>query len=256
MLKKITIFIITCLFAMTSLTGCISYWNGHSYNESKQLVADALKEKYGEEFVVAEIGTKSGGAWDAPGSLTAVCYSKNNETVYFEAEYFEYGKSSYELSDLYIQSIVRKQLKTAIEPVLAESFDDFAMEMDIHGIYSDSGIRNSNEVTVESFSEAVSHKPEQNYIVMWLILEENNIINQEEMIGILSGFTEDFFNIYATIYVCYAPKDIIQECEALTDTVNYDPKDIRKLVGSKYLMHVYTFNGNEKTVKFIKSVDY
>lgn len=129
MLKRITILILTCLFAMTSLTGCISYWNGHSYNESKQLVADALEKKYGEEFVVVDIGTGSGGSYYSPGYLKATCHPKNDETIYFEAEYFEYGKSSYELDDLYIQSIVRKQIKDVVDPVLAEHFDDFATEV-------------------------------------------------------------------------------------------------------------------------------
>lgn len=257
MLKKTTILIISCLFAMTILSGC-SYWNGHSYNESKQLVADALKEKYGEEFVVTDIGTGSGGSYYSPGYLKATCHPQNDKTIYFEAEYFEYGKSSYELDDLYIQSIVRKQIKDVVDPVLAEHFDDFATEVYIYGLAPDydAGIRNPDEVTIKSFSRAISQNGKKNASIMWILIEDSQTQSQDKMLEILSGFTKELYEMKTVIEVHYVPRDVLVECKNFINDNIHDPNDIQKYIRNKYLIQEYYYVGRTQTLAFSKEYNY
>lgn|GEM_PF-4979988 len=257
MIKKIAVLIFTCLFAMTALSGC-AYWEGYSKSQCKQLVADALEEKYGEEFVVVDVGTKSAGAYYSSGLLTATCHSKDDNTLYFEAEYFEYGKGSYELDDLYIQSIVRKQIKDIIDPVLAEHFDDFATEVYIYGLAPDydAGIRNPDEVTIKSFSQAINQNGKKNASIMWILIEDSQTQSQDKMLEILSGFTKELYEMKTVIEVHYVPRDVLIECKNFINDNIHDPNDIQKYIRNKYLIQEYYYVGSTQTLAFSKEYNY
>lgn len=79
MLKKITILIITCLFAMTSLSGCSII----AKRNEKALIENALQERYGEEFVCMRTwNNAAGGYYDD--SFYGLCHPKDDESLLFE----------------------------------------------------------------------------------------------------------------------------------------------------------------------------
>lgn len=120
----------------------------------------------------------------------------------------------------------------------------------------DAGIRNSDEVTIKSFSQAINQNGKINSSILWLILEENNIKSQEEMIEILSDFTDELHSMWVGIDVYYVPKKVLDDCKSFIDNDSRDPNDINKYVQSKYLLHEYTYDGVNQTLKFYRETDY
>lgn len=259
MLKRIvkaTLSAVLALAMIGTMSGC-SYWNGHSKGECKQLIADALEEKYGEEFVVDDIHVGAGGWYGVSGPLVATCYSKSNDSLFFETEYNVYGEKSYSLYDLYIQSIVEQQIKDIVDTVLSNYFDTFATDIYIYGLADcyDPEI-SPTEATVKTFSEATNKEGKKNLSTMWIILDESEIKNHDEMIQILCECAKDLHDMYIGFDVWYVPKNILTECVNLkSDDKNYS-SDLEKLVGYKYLRHEYSFHGTTQTLEFYKEVDF
>ncbi len=79
MLKKITILILTCMFAMTALSGCSII----AEQNEKSLIENALKERYSEEFVCMRTwNNAAGGYYDD--SFYGLCHPKDDESLLFE----------------------------------------------------------------------------------------------------------------------------------------------------------------------------
>ncbi len=251
MIKKIAVLVFTCLFAMTSMTGCISYWNGHSYNESKQLVEDALEKKYGEEFVVVDIGTRSGGSYYSPGYLTATCHPKDDDTLYFEAEYFEHG-SGRELNDLYIQEKIAREIKTIINSVLSKYYNKYAVEVAISGFANnyDSKLTDAESVTIESFSKVMTKVGKSMYCDSWIVLEKSNIeiYNEQELENILQEITEQLYYMNIFFEFCYVDNDILTESIEIVQDERNNSRDIEKIIELKHKEFGYHFNGEENTL--------
>lgn len=77
MLKKITILIITCLFAMTTLSGCTTE------TSVKNMIEEALEKRYGEEFVCHDTWYDNDGAYYTT-SYYGLCSPKDSPDILFE----------------------------------------------------------------------------------------------------------------------------------------------------------------------------
>ena len=77
MLKKITILIISCLFAMTTLSGCTTE------TSVKNMIEEALEKRYGEEFVCHDTWYDNDGAYYTT-SYYGLCSPKDSPDILFE----------------------------------------------------------------------------------------------------------------------------------------------------------------------------
>ena len=79
MLKKIAILIITCLFAMTALSGCSII----AKQNEKSLIEDALQKRYGEEFVCMRTWNNDADGYYSH-SFYGLCHPKDDDGLLFE----------------------------------------------------------------------------------------------------------------------------------------------------------------------------
>ncbi len=241
-----------------SMSGC--YWNGKTYSQSKNILLDALEEKYGEEFKILSLRTGSGGGHLETGPLLAYCSPKDNEDLVFEAKYVAYGT----LADTYIQSIVRKQMKEQIDTVLSEYFDNYAVEVYVWGLASayDSGIVDADDASIVNFTEAL---PETNNTNVWIAIDKEEIDNPYNMKtteSMLDKAVKDFHYSNLGIEYYVVSNEIVTKCrESITDE-NYDPKDITFILSGAYckkdnsnycVMHhfYYEYNSDDNYVKTV-----
>ena len=254
MLKKITILIITCLFAMTALSGC-AYWESYSKSQCVQLVEDALEEKYGEEFVVADIHVGAGGWYGVSGPLVATCYSKSNDSLFFEAEYNKFGDAG-ELDDKYIQEIVAKQIKSIINTVLAKYYDNFAVEIDINGLVPayDPEITNTADATVEGFSTAMIENDKEIYVNGWIVLNENqlNTYSQSELEEIISEIGRQLHCITIGIDFCYVSPDLLNKSIDIVSDESNNSRDIEKIIELNHKAFRYRYDGRTDKITRLK----
>lgn len=254
MLKKITILIITCLFAVTSLTGC-AYWEGYSKNQCVQLVEDALEEKYGEDFVVDTLHTGSGGWYGVAGPLVATCYSKNDDTLFFEAEYNKFGDVG-ELKDEYIHEIVAKQIKSVMRSVLVKYYDKFAVEIELYGLVKsrDPEITDSANATIENFSKALNKEDKDMHCNGWIVLDESQLekYSQEEIETIINEIGNDLHLMSIGIDFCYVNDELLEESIAITKDETNDSRDIEKIIELDHKAFRYFYSGQDKTITRLK----
>ena len=88
----------------------------HMYDSQVDIAKKLLKEKYNEEFEVTEIGQRYGTLNND--TFTAICYPKNNKTVFFNAEISKEGEF---LEDNYLSRIVCEELTTKVSYALNKS---------------------------------------------------------------------------------------------------------------------------------------
>lgn len=242
---------VLALAMTTALSGCGSYWNGYSEAESRQLIEDALQEKYGEEFVVEKIGTRPGSSWDAPSSLTATCYSKNNNTFAFEARYYEYNNSS-KIQDMYIQEKISKEIKSVINSVLSKYYDKYAVEVAISGLADDYDpeLTVVETVTIESFSIAMTQDGKSMYCDSWIILDNSNreIYNEQELENIIQEITEQLYYMNVFFEFCYVDDALLCESIEVTRNEINNSRDIEKIIDLEHKEFGYHYDCIEKKI--------
>ena len=191
-MKKIAAVALMLVMVFT-LTGCElskfmpSYWDGMTKNQTIKYVCDELEEKYGEEFTVIKIG-KTG-----LGDLWACCSPKADESLVFEVNVDAYGTHSREMLDVYIQTIVAREMRDKIDNVLSRHCNNYAAEVYVSGLARgyDSGIRLTSEATIENFTEAL---PNDNLSIVWIAFDKDEIGDDYDIVKVyLEEFVKEFF---------------------------------------------------------------
>ena len=249
MIKRTALLILICLFAVTALSGC-AYWEGYSKSQCVQLVEEALEEKYGEEFVVADIHVGAGGWYGVSGPLVATCYSKSNDSLFFEAEYNKFGDAG-ELDDKYIQEIVAKQIKSIINTVLAKYYDNFAVEIDINGLVPayDPEITNTADATVEGFSTAMNKDDKKLYSNGWIVLEDSqlNKYSEDEIESIIAEIGAELHLMRIDFEFCYVPTDLLRQCLDIVSDEKNKSRDIEKIILLEHKAFGSRYDGQDNT---------
>ncbi len=92
-MKKIIAAILVLVFAL-AMSGCvkITYWDGLTKSEARELVENALEEKYGEEFVVKKM-YKTGATYYSSEDLWAECSPKSDSDILFTVQIWNVNDS-------------------------------------------------------------------------------------------------------------------------------------------------------------------
>ncbi len=250
--------VITALALALSMSGC--YWEGKTKWRSEQLLLNELEEKYNEEFIIRQIGVSSA---RSGGPLVAYCSPKDDKELVFETELYQFGENI-SLCDMYIQSIVRRDMKRQIDSVLSEYYDNFASEVYVSGLTPnyDSGIRNADTVTIKSFTEAL---PSTNGSSIWIAISKNEIDDIYDITtfsDILNKAVDQFYYTTASIDF-FVVSDLIVQNSINEIENNYDIINITTvLVDGKcisdndyYVMHGFRYLGNSIGLDYVNTID-
>ncbi len=232
------------LALVLSMSGC--YWEGKTKWRSEQLLLNELEEKYNEEFIIRQIGVSSA---RSGGPLVAYCSPKDDEELVFETELYQFG-DNISLRDMYIQSIVRREMKQHIDSVLSKYYDNFASEVYVRGLTSsyDSGIRDADDASIETYTTVI---PENNSTSIWIAIDKEevgNILDINHFENILSKIVNMFHYTTAAIHVYIVTDTIVADCNA-NITNNYNIMDITTIlsdgnVNNYIVTHKFRYIGN------------
>lgn len=247
------------LALVLSMSGC--YWEGNTKWRSEQLLLNKLEEKYNEEFIIQQIGVSSA---RSGGPLVAYCSPKDDKELVFETELYQFG-DNISLRDMYIQSIVRREMKQQIDSVLSEYYDNFASEVYVWGLTPnyDSGIRDADIATIVTFTEAM---PQENSTSIWIAIDQNEvteIFDLEHIKTILDAASCEFHLTNAVIDYYIVSDEIINKCN-YEITNNYDIMNIVTVLSegrcksdtdNYSVMHGYRFLGGSIGLDYVLTVD-
>ena len=165
------------------LSGCGS-WKNYVYTDESLMreAAEALEDKYGEEFVIHDV-------WDKNQTMFyATCSPESNMDVVFQAEVYKDGRGLY--SEEYLQGLITLQIRERFETKLAEVFgeDCFVIASFYGAILSTEELAEAlgeetvttdylKNLTVEEYYELAKEPPRLGIRI---------IINKEEL-----GFSEE-----------------------------------------------------------------
>ncbi len=250
---------ITALAIVLSLSGC--YWEGKTKLHSEQLLLDELEEKYNEEFIIQQIGVSSA---RSGGPLVAYCSPKDDEELVFETELYQFG-DNISLRDMYIQSIVRREMKEQIDSVLSKYYDNFASEVYVRGLTStyDSGIKDAKQASITTFTEAI---PEDNDSSIWIVIDNKEVIDSYDINHfkkILSEVVDIFHKTTAAIHVFIVTDAIVTICNSEICN-NLKIMDITAVLSdgkcisdsNNYIAtHKFRYVGNDIGLDYVNTID-
>ncbi len=250
-IKKI-ISVITALALVLSMSGC--YWKGKTKYHSEQLILDALEERYGEEFFIRQMAVRSsrGGR-----PLAAYCSPKDDEEIIFEVEYYEISG----LRDTYIPMIVRREMKEKIDTVLAQYYEDFAVEVSVTNLVDghESGLTNADEASIVTYSEAT---PEDSITSIFIAINEEEIHDYTEIETALIDCMKAFHYTRTNIKCYFVNTDVISDCKEVLTNNNYDNLEIMTVLSpgkciseQQYTLYLYYYHGLEPHLWLAEIVD-
>ena len=255
-MKRVIAAIMILVMAL-SMSGCkISYWDGLSKSEAKELVLNMLEEKYGEEFVVKNMYTPGGTGYNTPSDLRADCSPKSDENIVFETEVYTTGKKGKKkryMYDTYIQSIVGEEMKQKAEQILSKYIDDFAVEVYVRGLLGvyDSKIRSTNEATIENYTNAI---PEDNSSTIWLAIDINEFNSNYERVADYVKEIVDEYYLTNGVFKCYfVSSEIVDNCKKKIADNHIDFNfnligDMEVTLSSHSPLYTYHFKGNDDEI--------
>ena len=257
-MKRVIAAIMILVMAL-SMSGCkISYWDGLSKSEAKELVLNMLEEKYGEEFVVKQMYLKAG-SWDTASDLMADCSPKSDENIVFSTQTLAIGKERV-LYDTYIQSIVGGEMRSIIESVLSKYYKNFAAEVYVYGLASayDSHIFSSKEASIENFTNAL---PDDNLSIIWIVFDENEFCDDFDKLGkYIEEFARDFglSNCYIDCY--FVSSDIVNQCKDKINSRHFDydyriSVDMDITLSSQRPSYMFSYDGSKRDLQLYKIVE-
>ncbi len=254
MVKKIISVVLVSVFLSLTLSGCadfvksmFSYWDGMTIGETKSYVQEALKEKYGEEFIINYVNKRSGEHYT---ELVGECSPKSDEDIVFriKANHFSDDRMLY---DEYIRNVVRKQMKSNIEDVLAKYYNEYAAEVNVLGLdpYYDSGICSSEGDIIKTFSESFSknNKEDSNKTNVWIVVKENEQSDINKIQNALQEMTDIFYSLKVYIDCFFADQATIDLCNEKANSLNtshFEVMDITYNSNFTRERFVYYNNGN------------
>lgn len=131
----------------------------------------ALQKKYGEEFIIHDVYSKS------PGEFWAECSPASNEEIVFQAAIWKDGSGV--VYDEYIPSIVAKELENEIEGELQKYYDSVFVKVHASGMWGP--FLEVDSVRDMSLKEYVKmSNPSRLWIDMGIDAEEGNKHLEEE----------------------------------------------------------------------------
>ncbi len=219
MLKRIALLILTCLFAMTALSGCSII----AEQNEKSLIENALKERYGEEFVCMRTwNNAAGGYYDD--SFYGLCHPKDDESLLFEILLNGDGSISY---DDYGSTIISKRFADIFDEQIGASIGEHYTYCCNYSILNDDitcqRIENDN-FTFDYFFSSVCEKYDDNKLGLYYAIcidvskqldtsyekEYDLIVSALEYIFAI-GITYNMnLKVYLDLY--FVPNDIYDEC--------------------------------------------
>ncbi|MBD5130359.1 MAG: hypothetical protein HDT43_10645 [Ruminococcaceae bacterium] len=252
-MKRIIAAIMILVLAVT-LSGCKevpsfmpSYWDGLTKAGARAYIQNALRDKYGEEFVVKELAKRSGYYFT---DLLADCSPSSDESLVFQVECWNFKNHDRELIDTYIQSIVGREMRNKAENVLSKYCENFAVEVYVYGLASDydSKIQSADMATIENFTNAL---PDDNLSVVWIAFDENEIGDKyDETIKYIEEIVKDFglSNCYIDCY--FVSLDIVNQCNekimSCHSGYNYQiTADMDTTLSSQRPIYRYVYTGGD-----------
>lgn len=251
MLKKITILIITCLFAMTALSGCSII----AEQNEKSLIEDALKERYGEEFVCMKTWNNAADGYYSH-SFHGLCYPQNNESIKFE---ILFGEESGILYEGYYAAAIAEQIENNVEKALGNVFSNFYLHTNMTlPLYcfqnTDDSIENvkNDELSVNEYIKKFSEKYDYNPMITLVLCvdlsKKAKLSYKQEYKELSNIFSEiDKLGISTDVYLNFLPSNKYTECiEYLNNTANID--DYFESITKDY--SVRSHNENYQNINF------
>ena len=241
MVKKVISVVLVSVFLSLTLSGCadfvksmLSYWEGMSKSEARELIEGELEGKYSEEFSVLNTYKRGG---DGFTYLLADCSPKSSSDIVFEIESFEVG-GGYIIRDNYIQNVVRKQLKQKIDDVLKENYENFASQVFVTPLnyWYDSGIRSANNATIKNFSESFTDD-DDNYTLVYIAIK-NSEKDFDKIKNALQKMSDNFYSLNVSIDCYYTDEQTIEQCK---ENMN---KSFREM-GMDYILESSEFEKDE-----------
>ena len=163
-MRKIRVRVVSVLLLISLLlTGC-NGWKNYIHTESslKREAADALEEKYNEEFTIHKVWIKN------QTTFYATCSPEDEQDIVFEAQVYKDGSGVY--SDQYIQGAVAKQLEERLQPRLETVFEDCFVKVTFPIV--EKPLDYYNGVTIEKYLEL--YDEEHLYIQVFVNMKEQN----------------------------------------------------------------------------------
>lgn len=154
---------------------------------------------------------------------------------------------------MYIQSIVREEMRNKIDNVLFKYCNNYAAEVYVYGITPryDSGIRSAREATIKNFTEAL---PNDNLSIVWIAFDKDEIGDDYERVEeYLAEFVEDFALTFCGIHCYFVSSDIVSQGQEKIITnhseYNYDVlNDMEILLSGQHPHYHYSYYGNENSL--------
>ena len=220
MLKKIAILIITCLFAMTALSGCSII----AEQNEKSLIEDALQKRYGEDFVCMRTwNNAAGGYYDD--SFYGLCHPKDDESLLFEILLNDDGSIR---GDDYGSTIISRRFADIFDEQIGTKLGKHYTYCYNYGDLNDdvTGQMIANdEFTFEYYFNAISKTYTADnvlglYFTICIDVSEQPSITYEEEYDLIVSALEYIFaigitynmnlKVYLDLY--FVPNDIYDEC--------------------------------------------
>jgi len=162
------------------LTGCSGNVKNYVHTDSslKREAADALEEKYDEEFVIHDVWTMS------QTMFYATCSPEDEQDIVFEAKVYKDGRGVY--SDEYIQGAVSKQLESRVQPRVEEVFGECFVKITFAIV--EKPLDYYNGVSIEEYFEL--YEDEHLYVQIFVNAEKiqnssNNMSREYECLSYL-----------------------------------------------------------------------
>ncbi len=204
-MRKMRVRVVSVLLLLSLLlTGCSGNVKNYVHTESslKREAADALEEKYDEEFVIHDVWTMS------QTMFYATCSPEDEQDIVFEAKVYKDGRGVY--TDEYIQGAVSKQLKEKLQPKFEEVYGECFVKVTFTFVGKSSDYY--KDVTIEEFYQTYE---DAGYYLQVFINKENLKYNEDivmkEYSGICGLYDETMENCGCNLY--FVEKDMFNKCQ-------------------------------------------
>lgn len=200
-IKKIFIGVIA-MAVLNLSTSC-----GVAKKDVPSLVERMLQEKYGEEFVVTEIGNRYN-----TGSVTLYCHPSNNESINFTATY---KNSTEELTDDFVDRKYAVQLDHEFSNLLKDNgFNGTSLT-----IFYGSRLDNvQGDETINEFISNSNTKKLYTYLVMDAVCISNND-DAQKLLDTILKLSEMYNSVDVLLATFFIPSTEYEECRQKLQTM-------------------------------------
>ncbi|MGN0655250.1 MAG: hypothetical protein ACI4KR_00510, partial [Ruminiclostridium sp.] len=216
-LKRKLLLMSAALAVPLLLSGCVNK------AKAERLLAKALEERYGEEFVVLDSIVTSAN-WLNAGPLEAICCPVSDNKLTFQASYSIKRQQFY--GDEYAEAIVREEAYAEMEQILSQHYTDFLLEVSVfppmiqydeRNNYTD--FTNIEDVSITSYEEKYGEKTD---ISFYVYFNESEIEKYDEVSEIFRSYSERFNNAEVLFWCYYTNSDTIAELRTKNENDIWD----------------------------------